>query len=103
VPFNDGHSCQIEGMGTVRIKLFDGMVRELKDMRYISQLKKNIISVGALEALRGTFEKGVLKMFSASLVVLKAIRRNNLYYLKSSAVTENSTALKDLKGDSTRL
>jgi len=49
-----------------------------------------MISIGALEAhdLRGTLGEDILKMFSDSLVVLKGIRRNNLYYLKDSAVTE---------------
>ena len=88
--FGYEHTCHIEGIGTVCIKLFDGMIRELKDVRYVPQLKKNLISVGALKVqdLRGTFEEGVLKMSSSSLVVLKGIRRNNLYYLKGSAVNE---------------
>ena len=53
-----------------------------EDVRYPTQLQKNLISVGALEAqcLRGTIEKGVLKMSSGSFVVLKEIRCNNLYY-----------------------
>jgi len=74
----------MEGIGTVRIMLSDRMVRMLKDVRYISQLKKNVISIGALEAqgLRGTHGEGILKIFSDSLVVLKGIRCNNLYYLK---------------------
>ena len=48
--FADGHTCQIEGIYTVRIKLFDRMISELKDVRYIPQLQKNLTSVGALEA-----------------------------------------------------
>ena len=32
--------------------MFDGMVRELKDVRYISTLKKNLIYMGAL-AVKG--------------------------------------------------
>jgi len=44
----DDHSCNIEGMGTVRIKMDDGIVRELKAVRYVPKLKKNLISVGAL-------------------------------------------------------
>jgi len=60
------------------------MIRELKDVRYIPQLKKNFLSVGVLEAqgLTGILGEGVFKMFSDSLVVLKDSRRNNLYYLK---------------------
>ena len=47
----DDHPCNIEGMGAVRIKMDDGIVRELKEVRYVPQLKRNLLSVGALEAL----------------------------------------------------
>ena len=69
--FGDGHICHSDGLGTVHIKIFDGTVRELHDVRYITQLNKNLISVGALEAqgLRGTLGESILKMFSGSLVV----------------------------------
>jgi len=70
-------------------------------MRYVTQLK-NFISVGALEVhgLRGTLGEGILKMSSDSLVVLKDIRHNNLYYLKGSAIIKNLTASKHLNRDS---
>jgi len=79
--------------------MFNRMVRELQDVRHISQLK-NIISVEALEAwgLRGTIGEGVLKMSSGSLIVLKGTRRNNLYYLKGNAVTKNLAASEYLDG-----
>ena len=47
----DDHPCNEEGMGTVRIKMFDGIVRELKEVKYVPQLKRNLFSVGTLEAL----------------------------------------------------
>ena len=47
----DDHPCNIEGMRTVCIKMDDGIVRELKEVRYVSQLKRNCISVGALKIL----------------------------------------------------
>ena len=47
----DDHPCNMEGMGLVRIKMDDRIVRELKEVRYVSQLKRNLISVGNLEAL----------------------------------------------------
>ena len=46
----DDHPCNIEGMGTVHIKMDDRIVRELKEVRYVPQLKRNLISVGTLEA-----------------------------------------------------
>jgi len=105
VSFSDGHTCHMKGIGTVRIKLSDRVVRKLKDVRYVNQLKKNVILIRALEAqgLREILEEGILKMFNSSLVVMKGIRRNNLNYLKGSAVTENLAASKLLDGNSTRL
>ena len=60
-------------------------MRELKSVRYVPSMSKNLISVGALkvEDLRGTLGEGVLRMSSGLTVVLKKIRRNNLYYLKA--------------------
>ena len=39
----DDHPCNVDGMGTVRVKIFDGIVRELKEVRYVPQLKRNLI------------------------------------------------------------
>jgi len=35
----DDHLCNMKGIGTIYIKMFDGMVQELKKVRYIPQLK----------------------------------------------------------------
>jgi len=54
----------MDGIDTVRIKMFDGVVRELIEVRYVPQMKKNIISVGAMESkgLKVTLENGILKV-----------------------------------------
>jgi len=85
----DDHPCNMEGIDIVRIKIFDGIVQKLKEVRYVPQLKKNLISVGILETLGlvVSIRDGVLKMTKGSMVVMKGIRRNNLYYLKGSTVT----------------
>ena len=51
------------------------MVRELKNVRYAPQLKRNLISVGALEALglEVSIRDGVHKMTKGSMVVLKGV------------------------------
>ena len=48
---SDDHPCNIEGIGTVRVKMIDGIVQELKEVRYVPQLKRNLISLGTLETL----------------------------------------------------
>ena len=47
----DDHPCNVEGIDTVRIKMFNGIVQELKEVRYVPQLKRNLISVGVLKTL----------------------------------------------------
>ena len=47
----DDRPCNMKGIGTIQIRMFDRIVQELKKVRYVSQVKKNLISVGVLEAL----------------------------------------------------
>ena len=42
----DDRPCNMKGISTILIKMFDGMAWELKEVRYIPTLKKNLISVG---------------------------------------------------------
>jgi len=86
----DDRLYNMEGICTVLIKIFDGMVQELKKVMYVPQLKRNRISVGAFKALglKVSVKDGILKMTRVSMVVLKGVRRNNLYCLKDSTVTK---------------
>ena len=53
----------------------DGTVWELKKVRYVPQLKRNFISVGALKALdlEISDRDGVLKILRGSMIVLKGV------------------------------
>ena len=57
--------------------MFDRIIRELKEVGYIPQLKRNLISVGALKilGLEVSIKDGVIKMTKGSMVVLKASAR----------------------------
>ena len=43
-------TCKMTGIGSVQIKMFDGVIRKLNDVRYVRDLKKNLISLGVLDA-----------------------------------------------------
>jgi len=47
---NDG-ACSIVGKGTMQIKMVDGTVRTLTDVRYVPKLHKNLISLSTLDSL----------------------------------------------------
>jgi len=71
----DDRPCNIEGIVIVQIKLFDWMVRKLKEVRYVPQLKKNLILVSFLKilGLEVSITDGVLKMTKSAMVILKGV------------------------------
>ncbi|XP_039155561.1 uncharacterized protein LOC120286999 [Eucalyptus grandis] len=60
----------------MKIKMFDGMIRTLADVRHVPGLGKNLISLEALESngCKYTAQGGVLKVIKEALVVLKGQR-----------------------------
>jgi len=42
--------CKTVGIVNIRIRMFDGQVRTLMNVRYVPDLKKNLLLLGALEA-----------------------------------------------------
>ncbi|KAG8491014.1 hypothetical protein CXB51_014181 [Gossypium anomalum] len=83
-------SCKIAGVGTIKVKMFDGVVRTLSDVRHVPELKRNLISLSTLDSkgYRYTVESGVLKISKGSLVVMKGQRKiAKLYVLQGSTVT----------------
>lgn len=42
--------CQIEGIGYVSIVMYDSVVRALSNVRYVPNFRRNLISLGALNA-----------------------------------------------------
>ena len=42
--------CKTIGIGTVRIRMADRIIRTLTNVRHVPDLKKNLISLGTLDA-----------------------------------------------------
>ena len=85
-------SCKVAGIGIVRIKIFDGVVHTLGDVRHVLDLKRNLISLSTLEAkwYKYTGEGGVLKICKGALVVMKGHQKKTmLYVLQGSIVTRD--------------
>ena len=85
--------------------MFDGVVRNLTEVIYVPQMKKNIISVGVVESkgLKVRLENVVLKVMKESMVMIKGLRDRNLYYLMGRTVTCALAAAVDSDEDATRL
>ncbi|ONK57948.1 uncharacterized protein A4U43_C09F5950 [Asparagus officinalis] len=104
VLMENDHVCSIGGISTVRIMMHDGVTRELKEVRFVPQLK-NIISLGTLEAAgyRVILEDATVKVTKGSMLVIRDVRESNLYYLKGKTVTGALTASITTEKDTTTL
>jgi len=94
VYMGNDNPCKTVGIGSIRLRNHDGSVRVLRNVRYVPKLKKNLISLGALESngLVVTMRDGMLRATSGALVMLKGIRKNNLYYYQGSTVVGAAVA-----------
>ena len=52
VLIGDNASCKVAGIGTVRIKMLDGVVCTLGDVKHVPDLKRNLTSLSTLDAKR---------------------------------------------------
>ena len=92
VRLGDNPSCKIVRVGSVKIKMFDGVIRTLTDVRHVPEEK--LFSLGVLDSCGHKFTgfDGTLKISKGALVVMKAHRTGNLYKLVGRTQV-NGTAL----------
>ena len=78
--------------------LHDGTFCNLTEVRYIPDLKKNLISVGFLESkgFKITMENGILKVSYGALVALTATCKRNMYFLNGSIIVGGATTTSDI-------
>ncbi|CAL8118972.1 unnamed protein product [Prunus armeniaca] len=89
VLMGDDSSCPVKGISTVRIRMFDGMIRVLGNVRYVPRLRKNLISLGTLDEAGYGYEskKGRLRVAKGSLVVMRGdLQPNKLYKLIGTTI-----------------
>ena len=65
-------SCKVVGIGSIRIKMFDGTVKILTDVRHVLDIKKSLISLGFLDrgGYRTIVQAGVMKVYKGILLVI---------------------------------
>ena len=63
--------------------MVDGVVRTLDDVRHVSYLKRNLISLSTLDikGYKYTSEGGVLKISKGALVVMKGHQKTAMLYV----------------------
>ncbi|KAK2995032.1 hypothetical protein RJ640_021189 [Escallonia rubra] len=84
---------EIMGIGTIKIKMFDGIMRTLGDVRYIPDLKNNLISLGTLDFIDCSIsiKCGVMKVSKGVMVIMKGQKTENLYKLIGNTVINGAS------------
>ncbi|KAJ9558432.1 hypothetical protein OSB04_013046 [Centaurea solstitialis] len=87
-----------EGVGVVKFKHHDGVIRELKNVWYVPKLGKNLISLGALEADGYNYSSanGRMKVKRGALVEMKALRHSShLYVLQGHTIIGSASMVSE--------
>ena len=95
-------SCQVFEIGTIKIKMCDGVVRTLSDVRHVPNLRKNLISLGPLDSNGHGYKSkgGMLKVTKGVVVVIKGnkVEGNISKLLGSTIIGEVNVATKLTRG-----
>ncbi|KAG8500910.1 hypothetical protein CXB51_002999 [Gossypium anomalum] len=89
VRMGNDSSSKVIGISTVKIRIHDGTIMTLSDVRYVPDLRKNLISLSILD-LKGckiNIKSNDIKVSSGALILLKGKITGNLYILEGSTVT----------------
>ncbi|KAK8921738.1 hypothetical protein KSP39_PZI020142 [Platanthera zijinensis] len=97
--------CKTLGIGSIRIKMFDGTIRTLTDVRYVPDLRKSLISLGTLEAAGCSYtsEGRYLKVKKGALVFMKGERSGTLYKLIGTTIAGDAAVSEMTDEDSSLL
>jgi hypothetical protein len=98
-------SCKFVGIGIIQIKMFDGTVKILIDVRHVPELRKNLISLGVLDTggYKSIFQVGIMKVYKGILLVMKAKKVGNLFLLEGRTESDHATTRSKNDSDSIRL
>ena len=80
--------CKVQGIGSVRIRMHNDTERVLTNVRFIPELKRNLISLGMLDELGYVIkvEAGTIKIMKGSLLVMKGLKKNGIYSVLGSTI-----------------
>lgn len=70
----DNSKCKVRGIGKVNLSLNDGLETLLTNVRFVLEIKRNLISIGMLLFKIIKIESGKMKVSKGFLVLLKAVK-----------------------------
>lgn len=81
----DNHALEITGIGTIKIKMFNGTICTIQKEQHVKDLKKIILSLEQIDSLncKTHVENETIKIVRGDLMLMKVEKVNvNLFMLK---------------------
>ena len=89
-------SCRVVMIGNIIVKMFDGVIRTLCDVRHVPNLRKNMISLKTLDGNGFNYKSvnGVMKVNKYVLIVIKGQKLAiNIYKLVGITIIGGATTV----------
>lgn len=97
--------CSIKRRETIQIKIFDNQVRELTDVRYVPNLKRNLISLDIFYKASYTckLENCTLKISKGAMVKIRGRLHNGLYVMEVNTIVGTTAIVSRREQDEVKL
>lgn len=88
----DDHSVESQGQGSIRINTHGGSIKVLKNVKYVPNLRRNLISTGTLDKLGYRHEggEGLVRYFMNNTTALSGKLIHGLYVLDGETIVNES-------------
>lgn len=88
VLLGDNKACKVKGVGSIKFKLESGLEKVITDIRYVPDLKRNLLSLGMFDKQGYSIKvgSGNLRINNGSLNIMKGNLRNGVYILQGKSV-----------------
>ena len=80
--------CRIISIGSVKLRLHNGTLLMIKQVRHVPDLKRNLISLGMFNQMgyNISLESGDLRVMNGSKTILKGNKKNEVYVLDGKVI-----------------
>ena len=95
-----GSKLPIRGVGNIRLKMYDGRIVNLYDVRHVPKMQRNLISLPKLdsEGWRYIGLGGVLKLSWKNTIIMRGILKENLYIMIGETVCPKEVMTHEIGG-----
>ncbi|XP_031251498.1 uncharacterized protein LOC116109392 [Pistacia vera] len=79
----NNNSCRVQGIGNITLRLKSGRLIMLTRVRYIPELKRNLISLGTLDEAGCSYRaaNGCITVYKNDQILFEGVKRHGLYIL----------------------